>query len=726
MISSARVTALLECFPILSDNRGLKIEDFSKFSQSYEEILRKHLPTAEQVNFLHGAGQLAKYFPQSPLLPELTDLFEGVKCGEKMVGLHSQCLMLPFALRSGEIVVALVSRADPVFIRKVSEDWLIEVKLAVEREFLLLKEARVDIQTGLLNISNLCYLLDTYSTTRRFHLILVELPPKRASFQYVLRHSQKCATALLDFFQSDTVVHYLGQCTFALVLQNSPVEGKAEVESALVAYLKREGCHKIHIGSSFSDIHGEGDEGVLSGRRLLDEAWTALRHAAQRGPFSFCDYGLLAYPESHPLRPPEKNLLNRLNRLWRNADSFCLIQFHNKSDLDSAKTVMMPHLDRGAVFTDGADVFVYLEGVGTGEALAWVNERIQKIDDVSLRNRMSAGISGYPYADFKKPEIVFNCRKALIHAAFYGEPSVAVFDSVSMNISGDIYFGDGDLAKAVLEYRRGLKCDELNVNLHNSLGVALAMMGKRGAAMQSFQLALDLDERNFMALYNLGLAEQVRGNKERAFAYFESALDCCSEGEDEGGLADDLQLQLGILAGDLGRYSMSLAYLLPWYERNEKNQRADRVLFHLGCGYHGVGENRKAMVVLQKALQFNEFDDRAMNLLGMVYFEESEGDEIALSLCRKSVELEPSNLVYRVHLAEVQLRCQMVREARENLSRCLRNRRHKAHAQLLLGQSYSQEGKKSQARAWLQKVLAQEHGQPELNDKARSCLQGMD
>jgi cytochrome c-type biogenesis protein CcmH/NrfG len=131
------------------------------------------------------------------------------------------------------------------------------------------------------------------------------------------------------------------------------------------------------------------------------------------------------------------------------------------------------------------------------------------------------------------------------------------------------------------------------------------------------------------------------------------------------------------------------------------------------------------MAALQKALQFNQFDDRAMNLLGMVYLQEGEGDEIALSLCRKSVELEPSNLVYRVNLAEVQLRCLMVREARGNLYRCLRSRRYKAQAQFLLGKSYRQEGKSAKAEEWLQKVLAEVHGQPELREKALGCLKGM-
>ena len=718
MISSAGVKNLLESFPLLFADRVLQIEDFFRFSNTFTDILKKRLPTAEKVDFLRDAGELAGIFQKQPLLSQLTDLFLKVQGRGMPVGVHPEGLMLPFAVKGGEVVVALITGADPLFLRQVGEDWLGEERLAVEREFLLLKEARVDIQTGLLNGTNLCALLGNYSTAQRFHLILVELPPKRNSFRYALRHAQKCAAALMDFIRSDIVPHYLGQCTFALVLQDSPAEGKAEIESALVAYLKREGCHRIHIGSSY---FGHETSAPRSGRLLLDEAWTALRHAAKRGPFSFCGYHKLAHPESHSLRSPDGRLIRRLGRLWRKAETFTLVHF--QSDDTPARQALLPILDKGTVFVEDDGVLVFLDDMTPRGAASWATDCIGRIPDLGLRSRLAAGVAGYPHADFKKPEIPFNCRRALIHAAFFTEPKVALFDSVSMNISGDVYFGDGDLAKAVREYRRGLKCDELNVNLHNSLGVALAMMDKLGLAMQSFLRALALDDRNFMALYNLGLAEQARGRQEEALAYLERARACSAGDNDAAALADDLHLQLGILAGDLGHHEAALATLLPWYEKHAREQRADRVLFHLGRAYHGAGRNRQAMEVLQKALHFNEFDDRAMSLLGMVYLLEKEGDDIALALCKKSVELEPANLAYRLNLAEVQLSCRMIREARKNLYRCLRHRRLRGRAQLLLARSYLQEGKEDKAKVWFDKVPAERFGQPPPREKTHGPLQ---
>lgn len=700
--------AVIDTFPILSNCRGLITEDFSRFSQSYAEILKKRLPTAKRVYFSNVAGQVAGYPEDKQVPADWATLFAAMRKGEKSLTIHSQSLLLPFAVRDGKPVVAIVEGADPVFLDKVREDWLEETRAAAEREFILLKEARVDVQTGLLNLWNLHSLLDSSRQSGGLHLVLIELPPKRMSFRYAVRYSQKCTTLILNFIQGDSVLHSIGHSTFALVLPSREGESTSEIESAFVAYLKREGCHKVHIGSSFSRFKTRDNQTGPRKRNLLDEAWTALHHAEKRGPFSFCDYNLLAYPENHPLKLPEGNLVRRLSRLWRQSQLFCLVHFRSQSTVNTAKDVILPLLDRDTVVTTDKDVLVYLDGFNAAVALSWTREVLHRAGDAAPGNQVSAGVSSYPCSDFKKAEMLFNCRKALLHTSFLGDRSAVVFDSVSLNISGDIYFSDGDLAKAVQEYKRGLKFDTENVNLHNSLGVALAMMDKLVPAMQSFENALAIDNKNFMALYNLGLAEQALGRKPKAYEYLEKALFYYNDEDGGIGLLDDLKLQLGMLAGDLDKHWQALDYLKAWQTKNEKTPRAGRVLYHIGKAHHGVGDNRQAMVELQRALQFNEFDDRAMDLLGIVYFREKEGDEIALTLCRKSVELEPGNILYRCNLAEVQLQCGLLSEARENLYRCLKNKKTRMQAQALLGRSYAQEGKHKRAGSWYEKALKHE------------------
>jgi tetratricopeptide (TPR) repeat protein len=225
-----------------------------------------------------------------------------------------------------------------------------------------------------------------------------------------------------------------------------------------------------------------------------------------------------------------------------------------------------------------------------------------------------------------------------------------------------------------------------------------------------------------MALYNLGLGEQARNRKEEALQYLEKALQHYTPEDGGTEIVDDLTLQLGILSCELGRYAAALAYLVPWQENNNTMQSAGRVHYYLGEAYYGVKDNRKAMEALQRALRFDQLDDRAMNLLGRVYLEEGEGDEIALSLCRKSVEMEPGNLHYMLHLAEVLLQCGAPHEAMENLYRCLRNQDCKMEAQLLLGRTYMLEKQYRRAESWFLKVVSQGNDRPDLREKAEEGL----
>lgn len=713
---------MIESFPIFSDNNTLTAKDFLRFSRSYGEILQRYLPVDGRVDFVLSAEQLEAQWQADPSLAELPSLFSQVKEGNAGHAVWKDCLMLAFDCKAGERSVAIVSKVDPLFLQKVSEDWLQETKKAVAREFLLLKQARIDSQTGLLNIANLFSLLETYGAEEGLHLIVVELPPKRTSFQYVLRYSHKCSTLLDNFVQTDSALHYLGLATYALVLQQEGGGERPEIESALVTYLKREGCHRVHIGSSYSKGRDGDERGRHQSRQVLDEAWTALRHAAKRGPFGFCDFSLLAHPENHPLARPDRNLVRRLGRLWTKSDTFSLVQFSSDSETCSANAVVPAKIGRGVVVPAGDDVFVFLDGAKAEEALIWTKEVLGDLENPEQDIHISAGVSSYPYCDFKKSELVFNCRKALLHAAFYGRSSAAVFDAVSLNISGDIYFGDGDLAKAVNEYKRGLKCDSRDINLHNSLGVALVMMNKLTPALQSFANGLAIDGDNFMALYNLGLGEQARNRKAEALAFLEKALHNYSHEEGGTDLVNDLTLQLGILSCELGKYEAALGYLLPWQKDNTKIQSGGRVYYYLGEAYYGLKKNRQAMAALQRALRFDEMDDRAMSLLGRLYLDEGEGDEIALSLCRKSVELEPAKPRYLLYLAEVQLRCGLYQEARENLYRCLKNRDCKIAAQYFLAQSYVFLGQQRRAKNWYAKVLAQADRRQDLYAKAEKEL----
>ena len=706
------VILVIEPFPVIFSDEILTVKDFHLFSHSFQTIITKSLPAAAKVDFIFDENDLDS--------KTLLDTFKDLQNGEKRCGIFDRWLLIPFKVKEDKRVVAVISETDTIFLKKVSEDWLIDLAAAAERDFLLLKQARVDGHTGLLNLSNLHYLLDTYTYTSGLHLILLEIRPVRSSFRNVMRYSQKCAAMLSNYVQNDTVLHYLGQSVFAMVLQSN--SDQQELESGLVAYLKNEGCHRVHVGSRVTQKKDLGNGAIDRGQQLLNEAWTALCHAKKRGPFSFCDYSLFAHPENHPLAKPDRNIVRRLNRLWAQYDVFSLVHFCCDNLDISLKKSLVNSFDRGETIEVAGDIIVVVDQVSGQELLPWVEEKIRLLCATDRETILSAGISSYPFFDFKKSELVFNCRKALLHADLLGPSKCAVFDGVSLNISGDIYFSDGDLTKAVNEYRRGIKCDGKNINLHNSLGVSLVMMNKLLPAMASFERALQLESNNFMALYNYGLCAQTKGEKKDALSFLQKALENYSSEDGSRELENDLKLQIGILSCEMKQYDSALEYLVPWYSHNRKVQRAGRVHYYLGATYFGLKDSNKAMESLQRALRFNEFDDRAMHLLGRLYFVENEGDTIALSLCQKSVELEPDVINYRFHLAQIQLRCGLVAEARENLRRCLRNSDLKADAQLFMARSYVQTDQMAKAKGWYKKLVGRKDVRKEYIKEAIKVL----
>lgn len=697
---------MLEQFPQRRTPLSLGVTDFLTFSNSFGEVLKSKMVTDCIVSFYVDNDQLGVDWCHSSSWDEILSSYQEVQDAGKNFSIVAGLLMVPFRVEGG-IVIAVISETDPIFLRKVSEDWLVEITRLAQREFLLLKQARVDSQTGLLNLSNLKSLLQNFQLSDAVHLIIVELVPKRFSYKQLFRHIHKCSSLLQAFVNDPSVLHYIGHCTFALVLKGDLGREKHVVESSLIAYLKRGGCPRVYVGSSVAGTNSETVEHKVGCNFLLDEAWSATQHAHKLGPYSFSTYQLLIHPENHPLCLPEKKLVRRLSRLWTSSERFCLVEFQIEDSERITIETFQQLIHRGKSTVHGTSVFVVLEQLAAEEAHAWATKIVNLGCQIKKGVSISAGISSYPFLGYRKTEMVLNCRKALLHASFYNDSSVALFDAVTLNISGDVYFGDGNLAKAVKEYRLGLKCDNRDINLHNSLGVTLALMDKLPAAVSSFKSGLSSEPDNFMALYNLGLLEQTRGQKSSALEYLRRAHGAYSHEDGQQELKEDLELQMGILSCEVAKFENSLELLKCWLASNLNQPRSGRVYYYLGKTYLGLEENRKAMEFLQKALVFDEFDDRAMSLLGQIYSKEKEGNDIALSLCRKSVELEPDNKGYILTMGDVYFSGGNLVEAKDCAYRCLRNKRTKTAAQFLLGKILQTEGQVTRARSWFLKVKKQ-------------------
>ena len=295
----------------------------------------------------------------------------------------------------------------------------------------------------------------------------------------------------------------------------------------------------------------------------------------------------------------------------------------------------------------------------------------------------------------------------MLHAGFLGPDTVTLFDGVSQNVCGDIYYGEGDLVRAVKEYSKGLEIDPTNTNLLNSLGEAYARMNKPRIARPFFEKILHSDPKHYMGLFNLGITYLTTGEDEQAIRYFEKTLSV-SRRKRVTSQPNDLLLQLSKLYCRTGRYNKAIALLDKEKIIDEESSKApgrDALLRYLGEAYLGKGKNNEAIMVLQRAVRHNPHDAYSLSMLGELYALQKQGDEIALSLCEQAVNIDDSHWKHWYRLAWVRYNMGQYESALEPLKECLRRERKSVEAMHLFAQIYDKLGMKSMATGMFQKIL---------------------
>ncbi|MCK5341595.1 MAG: tetratricopeptide repeat protein, partial [Desulfobulbaceae bacterium] len=531
-------------------------------------------------------------------------------------------------------------------------------------------------------------------------------------------------------------LHYLGFGVFGLIWYDIDPEQALKAADTLLHRLMHERFSRVHIGIAPGPKNEKEDgksAGSVSGdgEMLLAEAWQALKTARRRGPYALCSYASLQDPAKHPLRNPSSHVMSVLKRQWSGKDHFALVLLRRDQKTEetgfSKRISSLIGPDHPVFFENNREAFVFLDDAAEQEALDWITRFKSRLktpsgsalfrEDVTF----SAGIALYPCFDFKKSAMPAGARKALKHTEFFGPDTMTVFDGVSLNISGDIYYNEGDLARAVKEYRKGLVLDPENINLMNSLAVAYAQMNRYQKAIPLLERALLIDEADFMALLNLGFAYLATGQQGAAVESFERALAI-----DDNHF--DLLLQLGKQYCLLERFEEARELLerckgllegvkeeaggqgetktgLDGYGARPRDVDRGVVNRYLGMAYKGLGDSRQAMVCLQKAAKFNPWDVTALCILGELYALEKQGNDIAESLCRQAIALDDSRSSCWRALAHVQFLNRDFEAARESLKQALRLDRNNIEALLLAGRVYEKLGQDSRGVKMYERVL---------------------
>lgn len=281
-------------------------------------------------------------------------------------------------------------------------------------------------------------------------------------------------------------------------------------------------------------------------------------------------------------------------------------------------------------------------------------ENIRLAVKSKLNTTVSIGLSAHPCQGFEKADLLENARKALVHAGFFGRDSQTLFDAVSLNISGDRLYEAGRLEEALQEFRLGLALDHSNVNIRNSMGACYAQMGKLDKAVEEFSQAAVYDPNDFMPHYNLGCALLKLGREGEA----ESALNRAGELDPDNA---GVWFQLGKLCRQQDRLEEAVVHL----ERAVTLKGDWAQAWRLVAESHLEGDApEEALRAFKKALRVNSDDAAALSGLAVAYGRLEANLEIALSLARRSVELEPDNVLFMKRLAELLLENQELDEAK--------------------------------------------------------------
>jgi tetratricopeptide (TPR) repeat protein len=281
-------------------------------------------------------------------------------------------------------------------------------------------------------------------------------------------------------------------------------------------------------------------------------------------------------------------------------------------------------------------------------------QKIKKVLQESTDETISIGIASYPTLHFTRDQIIENAGKAIDHAAFFGPDSIVSFDAVSLNISGDKLYQNGDIHGAITEFKTALLLDPSDVNIRNSLGVCYGILGDYGKALTELKAALKINPDEVMALYNIGLINMLSGKNAEALKYF---LDANKKKEED---IFEVAFQTGRVYLNMGKSETAKEFLEKALELNPESWSA---LHSLGECCMALNMTDEAISAYKKAIRINPNDAESLSAIGCLFDLLGENPEITTIFCQQSIDIAPENGLYRYRLGSLFLKRNQLEDA---------------------------------------------------------------
>jgi FOG: TPR repeat len=631
-------------------------------------------------------------------------------------GMMGDQLVLPLNLPSGECAAAVIGDVDPALLRKMSVGWLREAQVVLLQDLELTRWGYIDPESDLYNRrAAMVFWEEAADTNPAFFLLLNTAFYRRTAAGNIQKMRE-----IADLLQALTWMHCFafGYGVFGVL---APAENREHVRKTahyLQRQLKREGLSKVQIG--FAQVSGSG---CRADANMPGRLWRALALAEKRGPFGLCDIDAIDERFPHPFQLQQPGLRARLKQSCQGVLRFTLVMVFRP-----ATTEILPAISgqadciasTGGAFLGEEDhlcLFI-LPDATTADIEQAVTAIRAHFGTFCDGRSIAVGVASWPCLDYAKSDMPGNCLKALMHGSLLGPGMTTVFDHVSLNVSGDFFFEQGDYRAAIREYRRGLRLQPGDTNLVNSLGVTLVECGQRRQAATCFQAVLAEEPTNYMALVNLGHVRQTLGHKEEALKCFERAYRALDRTE---AAPQELFLPLNKLYTELGDHAKALAVLERWQECPGSDR--EFLLFRLlGLAYMENGQGDKAVKACQRALQMFPQDSVSLSTLGVLYVERGEGNDVGLALCRKALTLDNFNQDHWYRLARALLHTGDQVEACAAARQCLQLQRDHVECLLLLGRIHLLGKKRARAVQYFNRAAAARSCTPFQTARAEAVL----
>lgn len=628
---------------------------------------------------------------------------------------HGHSLVLPLLLADESEVLLRLSTQDSTLAEKISTEWLEEQASLVLHILSLQRPGFIDCATGLYNLRALAQAL----RQRGSAFFLVHLGCTKKNISDTLKSCSEAAALLKQHM--DAAFFSCGYGLFAALRREEDQHSAKRSARLLQRRLRQEGLSPVQI------VHLEAEQACA----LFTESGLAgfqeyLAHVDKQGPFGVFSATGVSERRTERFRLARNDTFRRLQQKWRGQKTFSLALFRLEEGSEGQGVIFSPELlaspaltGQGAIgLADARTLVCFFAGAAPHGAAEKAKSIRAHLQEALPGASIATGIAGWPCLDYAKKYIPANGLKALLHASLLGPGQEVIFDQLSLNVSGDSYFEEGDYHQAIREYRRGLALKPDDVNLLNSLGVTLAAYGQEHRAAACFRQALSLEAENHMALANLGYILLRRGKSKEALHCLEQAYSAFPLAE---ALPRELLRPLVELKLAQGQYDEALLVLKRWAESSNVNEDA---LYHrhLGLALEGCAQTEEAMHAFEQALKLAPQDAISLGHLGGLYQLSGEGFDLGLHFCQQAIRLERNDASLWRILAKSHLLHGNLEAASEASSQCLRLNRADAAAMLLNAQIALQKKKDKEARYWLNRALKLHTITEELKEQVTRTL----